>query len=99
MDGGTLLARATGYPRSWGSALLVGLGLSAAGAWALRWCQDQGWVTEIWKQVTVVALAIACFAVAQSLHGSGYIAAFAGGLLFGFKAKKATHRLVLAVRG
>jgi NhaP-type Na+/H+ or K+/H+ antiporter len=56
-------------------------------------------VTEIWKQVTVVALAIACFTVAQSLHGSGYIAAFTGGLLFGFAAKDATHRLVLAAEG
>jgi len=82
-----------------GIGLLVGLGLTAAGAWGMRWCRDQGWLTEVWKQITVVALAIACFAVAQSLHGSGYIAAFAGGLLFGFKAKKATHRLVLASEG
>ena len=82
-----------------GIGLVVGLGIAALGIWALSWCQDQGWVTEIWKQVTVVALAIACFAIAQSLHGSGYIAAFTGGLLFGFKAKQATHRLVLASEG
>ena len=82
-----------------GIGLVVGLGLSAVGAWLLRWCWNQGWVTEIWKQVTVVGLAIACFSVAQSLHGSGYIAAFTGGLLFGFKAKEATHRLVLAAEG
>jgi len=43
-----------------------------------------------------VGLAIASFAVAQSLHGSGYIAAFTGGMLFGFLAKDATHKLVLA---
>jgi NhaP-type Na+/H+ or K+/H+ antiporter len=82
-----------------GIGLAVGLGLTAIGTWALRWCHAQGWVTEIWKQVTVVALAIACFTVAQSLHGSGYIAAFTGGLLFGFAAKDATHRLVLAAEG
>ena len=82
-----------------GIGLLVGLGLTAVAGWAMRWCRDQGWLTEIWKQVTVVALAIACFAVAQSLHGSGYIAAFVGGLLFGFMAKKATHKLVLASEG
>jgi NhaP-type Na+/H+ or K+/H+ antiporter len=75
------------------------LGLTAVGAWLLKWCWNQGWVTEIWKQVTVVGLAIACFSVAQSLHGSGYIAAFTGGLLFGFVAKEATHRLVLAAEG
>jgi NhaP-type Na+/H+ or K+/H+ antiporter len=82
-----------------GIGLAVGLTLTALGTWALRWCRGKGWVTEIWKQVTVVALAIACFSVAQSLHGSGYIAAFTGGLLFGFKAKDATHRLVLAAEG
>jgi NhaP-type Na+/H+ or K+/H+ antiporter len=82
-----------------GIGLVVGLGLTAIGTWALRWCRDKGWVTEIWKQVTVVALAIACFSVAQSLHGSGYIAAFTGGLLFGFKAKESTHKLVLAAEG
>ena len=82
-----------------GIGLIVGLGLTAIGTWALRWCWNQGWVTEIWKQVTVVALAIACFTVAQSLHGSGYIAAFTGGLLFGFRAEDATHRLVLAAEG
>jgi NhaP-type Na+/H+ or K+/H+ antiporter len=82
-----------------GIGLVVGLGLTAIGTWAFRWCRDKGWVTDIWKQVTVVALAIACFSVAQSLHGSGYIAAFTGGLLFGFKARDATHRLVLAAEG
>jgi len=96
--GGTMLALKL-VIEELGIGLIVGLGLTAFGTWALRWCQDKGWMTEIWKQVTVVALAIACFAVAQSLHGSGYIAAFTGGLLFGFKAKEATHRLVLAAEG
>lgn len=82
-----------------GIGLAVGVSLTAVGTWLLRWCLKRGWVTEIWKQVTVVGLAIACFSVAQSLHGSGYIAAFTGGLLFGFKAKEATHKLVLAAEG
>ena len=96
--GGTMLALEL-VTREIGIGLVVGLGLTAIGTWALRWCRDKGWVTEIWKQVTIVALAIACFSVAQSLHGSGYIAAFTGGLLFGFKAQDATHRLVLAAEG
>ena len=82
-----------------GIGLAVGLSLAFVGALLMRWCMKQGWVTEIWMQVTVVGLAVASFAAAQSLHGSGYIAAFTGGLLFGFMAKDATHKLVLAAEG
>lgn len=77
-----------------GIGLAVGLCLVTVGGWLLRWCKAKNWVSEIWLQITIVALAISCFAVAQSLHGSGYIAAFTGGLLFGSKAKQATHKLV-----
>jgi NhaP-type Na+/H+ or K+/H+ antiporter len=98
-EGGSTMLALKLVTKEIGIGLIVGLGLTAIGTWALRWCRDKGWVTEIWKQVTVVALAIACFSVAQSLHGSGYIAAFTGGMLFGFTAKDATHRLVLAAEG
>jgi NhaP-type Na+/H+ or K+/H+ antiporter len=92
-EGGTLALELVA--EELGIGLAVGLGLTFVGTRFLRWCHDRGWVTEIWMQVTVVALAIACFSVAQSLHGSGYIAAFSGGLLFGFRAKEATHKMVL----
>lgn len=46
-----------------------------------------------------LALALACFAAAQTLHGSGYIAAFVGGLLFGHFAREETHWLVIAGEG
>ena len=82
-----------------GIGMAVGLSLAFVGTLLLRWCWKQGWVTEIWMQVTVVGLAVASFAAAQSLHGSGYIAAFTGGMLFGFMAKDATHKLVLAAEG
>ncbi len=77
----------------------VGIGFAAIGGMTIRWCWKQGWISKVWIQTTVVALAIASFAVAQSLHGSGYIAAFVGGMLFGFLAKEATHDLVLAAEG
>jgi NhaP-type Na+/H+ or K+/H+ antiporter len=82
-----------------GIGMAVGLGLALFGAALMNWCWKQGWVTDIWMQVTVAALAIASFSIAQSLHGSGYIAAFTGGLLFGHIFKKQTHKLVLASEG
>lgn len=82
-----------------GVGMAVGMGLALIGSTLLRWCWKQGWVTEVWMQVTVVGLAVASFSIAQSLHGSGYIAAFTGGLLFGYLAKESTHKLVLAAEG
>jgi NhaP-type Na+/H+ or K+/H+ antiporter len=78
-----------------GIGLVVGVGLTIAGTWLLNLCEKLGWVTDIWKQLTVIGLAIACFSIAQSLHGSGYIAAFTGGLTFGYISKGATHERVL----
>jgi NhaP-type Na+/H+ or K+/H+ antiporter len=65
----------------------------------LKACEAKGWVSEVWLQLSVPALAITCFAVAQSSHGSGYIAAFVGGLFFGILTKKATHKLVVPSEG
>jgi NhaP-type Na+/H+ or K+/H+ antiporter len=82
-----------------GIGLAVGLGLASIGTRLIKLCWNRAWMTEIWMQVTVVGLAIACFSVAQSLHGSGYIAAFVGGIVFGYRAKEETHKLVLAAEG
>jgi len=82
-----------------GIGAAVGLGLTNVGARLLHWCAHRGWVSRIWLQITAVALALACFAVADSLHGSGYIAAFTGGMYFGYLAKAATHKLVFASEG
>jgi NhaP-type Na+/H+ or K+/H+ antiporter len=46
-----------------------------------------------------VALALACLAVAQSLGGSGFIAAFSGGLLFGSLTKDLRDEFLLAAEG
>jgi NhaP-type Na+/H+ or K+/H+ antiporter len=82
-----------------GIGLAVGLCLALIGATLMKRCAQRGWVTDIWMQVTVIGLAIASFATAQTLHGSGYIAAFTGGLLFGHLAKEHTHKLILAAEG
>lgn len=85
--------------RELGIGMAVGLGLALLSTVLLRWCLKRGWVSEIWMQVTVVGLAVACFSLAHSLHGSGYIAAFTGGMLFGYLEKESTHKLVLAAEG
>ena len=82
-----------------GIGLVVGLGLTAVGARILKFCWNRGWITETWLQLPVVALSLACFAVAQTLHGSGYVAAFVGGLLFGSYPTSVKHGLLLGAEG
>ena len=96
--GGSILALKL-VAREVGIGLVVGLGMTFVGVSLLRTCRARGWITQIWMQIPVVTLAVGCFALAQALHGSGYIAAFTGGLLFGVLAKEQTHDLVLAAEG
>jgi len=82
-----------------GIGLAVGVGLTLAAAWLLRACERRGWLTRTWLNITVVALAFACFGGAQALGGSGFIAAFAGGMLFGVLAKPIRETLLGAAEG
>jgi len=79
-----------------GIGLAVGLLLTLLAVNLLKLARRQQWLTETWIQVPIVALAIACFAAAQFLGGSGFIAAFSGGLLFGALAKQHREEFLLA---
>jgi NhaP-type Na+/H+ or K+/H+ antiporter len=82
-----------------GIGVVVGAGLTTLGVWLLKLCAERGWVTETWRQLPVVALTAVCIAVAEGLGGSGFIACFVGGLLFGGAAKTHKHGLLLAAEG
>jgi NhaP-type Na+/H+ or K+/H+ antiporter len=82
-----------------GIGLAVGLLLTGMAGWLLKIAKRRQWLTEIWIQVPVVALAVACFATAQFIGGSGFIAAFSGGLLFGAMAKEYREDFLRAAEG
>ena len=50
----------------------------------------------MWSQLTLPGLAILCFATAQTLGGSGFIAAFVGGLLASFLFTEQKHQMLKA---
>jgi hypothetical protein len=77
-----------------GIGLAVGFGLTVAGGWILKLCAERKWITETWRQLPVVALALMCFAAAQAFGGSGFIASFTGGILFWALAKYRKHDLL-----
>jgi NhaP-type Na+/H+ or K+/H+ antiporter len=77
-------------PSRWGSFLLrtevmslaVGVVLGLAGGLVIVHSRQRGWMNDVWAQLATLAVALVCFELAEQLHGSGFVAAFAGGLAF-----------------
>jgi NhaP-type Na+/H+ or K+/H+ antiporter len=65
-----------------GIGVAVGVAITGAAVGMLRFARKRGWFSDVWEQVPVVATAFSCFAAAQALGGSGFIASFVGGLFF-----------------
>lgn len=68
-----------------GIGLLTGLVLAILAVGLLRMAARRDWISTHWLHVPVIALAGLCFATAQAVGGSGFIACFVGGLAFGYR--------------
>ncbi len=82
-----------------GIGALVGVLLALAGGTALRFSAERGWVAGSWVQLPVIALALLCFSMAQWLGGSGFIASFVGGLIFGGITHKHKKKVLNGAEG
>ncbi len=82
-----------------GIGLAVGLLITFISVQLLKFAWQRNWLTPTWIQIPVIALALACFALAQYLGGSGFIAAFSGGLLFGVLEKSMRDKFLRAAEG
>jgi NhaP-type Na+/H+ or K+/H+ antiporter len=65
----------------WGIAGGVVAGLVAA--YAVRWARDHASIESHWIQVVPVIAAVGAYGMADAYGGSGFIAAFVGGVVFG----------------
>jgi NhaP-type Na+/H+ or K+/H+ antiporter len=66
-----------------GYGVLGGVLAGVAGAAVVVLSGRRDWIDEAWLQVVPVATAVLAYSVAASLGGSGFIAAFVGGAVFG----------------
>jgi NhaP-type Na+/H+ or K+/H+ antiporter len=66
-----------------GIALVVGVVAAWGFAWLVTFCSERGWMSPIGRQIGVAAVAVLAFVLAEELGGSGFIATFVGGLVFG----------------
>jgi NhaP-type Na+/H+ or K+/H+ antiporter len=69
-----------------GIGVAVGICTGLGGGWILRRARRQGWATEDFAGIAVLALALVAYTAALSVHGNGFVAAFCGGLAFGAAA-------------
>ena len=76
-----------------GIGLAVGLVLTLNAVKLLKYARYRQWLTKTWTQIPIFALALSCFSVAQYLGGSGFIAAFSGGLLMAFMQKDLSKKV------
>jgi sodium/hydrogen antiporter len=66
-----------------GLGVAVGVGVGLAGGLLLRVADGHRSTSGVSRQLFVLALAAACYLLATSVGGNGFIAAFVGGLAFG----------------
>jgi NhaP-type Na+/H+ or K+/H+ antiporter len=88
------------YPlKAIGVGALVGVAYALVGSFAFRMCSDRRWLAGSWMQLPVVALAICCFATAEHFGGSGFIASFVGGMIFGGLTRKHKEEVLESAEG
>ena len=77
-----------------GIGLLAGIGVTSGAVALLRAAHARCWITEEWLGIPAIATAAACFAAAQALGGSGFIACFTGGLVVSWLNPPRRHDLL-----
>ena len=86
-----------------GIGLAVGVVLTWFAVRLFRVARLRQWLTHTWIQVPIVALALSCFALAQYLGGSGFIASFSGGIVAGmmggYLSREVRDEFLLASEG
>jgi sodium/hydrogen antiporter len=65
-----------------GFGVVGGVAAGALGAWIVRRFGGRGWMEGTWRQINTVATPLLAYTVAAALGGSGFIAAFAAGIMF-----------------
>jgi NhaP-type Na+/H+ or K+/H+ antiporter len=82
-----------------GIGAISGLGLAYIGFYLFKKAIRSGWIGASWYRILVITLAISIFSLAQFLGGSGFIACFSGGVLFGYLTRNHKQKLELAAEG
>ena len=76
------------FAKEIGIGLVAGFAILFFGSKLLVFAEERKWIAEAWKPVIIIALAFSCFSLADLFGGSGFIACFTGGFVYGAVNKK-----------
>ena len=93
-----VLAAATGdiaSPGDWsefaakqiGYGVLVGAAVGYSGGRLIHWFASRDWMDGAFRQLATLAVGVGAFAMAESIAGNGFVAAFVAGIAFGQAAR------------
>lgn len=82
-----------------GVALAVGATTGALGGWLFSKAMQRQLTSRATEQVGAIALALASYVVSVALGGNGFIAAFIGGLFFGYITHHHEHQALELTEG
>jgi len=77
-----------------GLGILVGVGVGLTGSWFMSWASKREWMTDSSQRLALLALAIIAWALADTVGGNGFIAAFVGGLAIGPTVERVGEQLI-----
>jgi NhaP-type Na+/H+ or K+/H+ antiporter len=77
-----------------GLGALVGIGIGFIGSGIVIKSRDKGWITSEYQRIAFLVLAVISFIIADEIGGSGFIAAFVGGLATGYVTRDAGKVLI-----
>jgi len=83
LSGGVTSAVLTNMAEQIGWGLAAGVGAGVLAGLLLRAADGRGWLEDQWRQIMPLMAALLAYLLALQLGGSGFIAAFTGGMAFG----------------
>jgi NhaP-type Na+/H+ or K+/H+ antiporter len=77
-----------------GFGILLGLAIGWLGGWLVHYASQRGWMTETFQDLSLLALALLAWGLAEASGGNGFLAAFTGGIFVKVGFEEASERMV-----
>jgi len=88
LSGGVTAAVVRNMAEQIGWGLAAGIGAGALAGLLLHAADNRGWLEGQWRQILPLLAALLAYLAALRLGGSGFIAAFTGGMTFGYFSRR-----------